>query len=98
MIQKTYYNEGRNCRVTFRVEPDRPAESVNLVGEFNDWDTSAKPLTRRKDGTFSTSIVLAPNRRYRFRYVIDGERWINDDQADDYVDNNHGETDSVVEV
>jgi 1,4-alpha-glucan branching enzyme len=98
MIQKTYYNEGRNCRVTFRVPADDSMESVHVAGEFNDWDPSAKPLARRRDGTYSTSLVLTPNQRYRFRYVVNGERWINDDQADDYVENVHGETDSVVEV
>lgn len=98
MIQKSYYSNDRQCRVTFRVSPDGPADSVHLVSEIDDWDTSARPLSRRKDGSFSASIALRPGNRYRFRYLIDGERWINDDQADDYVTNDYGGTDSVVEV
>lgn len=98
MIQKSYYRDGRQCRVTFRLSTEGQAETVHLVSELDDWDESARPLTRRKDGTFSTSIVMRPGNRYRFRYLIDGQHWVNDEQADDYVENAYGGTDSVVEV
>lgn len=98
MIQKSYYGSGNQCRVTFRYTPDREVSSVNLVSELDDWDQSARPLTRRKDGSYSVSIVMRPGSRYRFRYLIDGDQWENDDQADAYVQNDFGGTDSVVEV
>jgi hypothetical protein len=37
-------------------------------------------------------------RRYRFRYLLDGERWANDGAADDYVANDFGVDDSVIDL
>ncbi len=98
MISKSFYNNGRTCRVTFRYCPEEPAERAHLVSSHDDWDTAARPMTRRKDGCFSTSVVLSAGARVQFRYLIDGERWVNDEQADEYVNNVHGETDGVVTV
>jgi len=41
---------------------------------------------------------LKPENRYRFRYLLDGEVWENDDSADEYIPNEFGTEDSVVEV
>lgn len=98
MISKSFYNNGRTCRVTFRVCPDGPANSVNLVSSHDGWDLAARPMTRRKDGCYSTSIVLASGAEVHFRYLIDGEQWMNDEQADEFINNNHGETNGVVRV
>ena len=38
------------------------------------------------------------NKEYKFKYFIDGERWENDDAADEYVTNEHGTEDSVIKV
>jgi len=56
------------------------------------------PHEARKDGSFTLTISLKPGRRYRFRYLLDGERWENDWAADAYVSNPFGSDDSVVEV
>jgi len=74
------------------------AQVVHLCGEFNDWSRSEHPLKRRKDGRFSRSISLRAGRTYRFRYLLDRERWENDWAADDYVENPFGTEDSVLEV
>ena len=39
---------------------------------------------------FRTVVDLRASRRWRFRYVLDGERWENDWAADDYLPNSHG--------
>lgn len=46
---------------------------------------------------FRTVVDLRASRRWRFRYVLDGERWENDWAADDYLPNSHGADDSVVD-
>ena len=56
------------------------------------------PMTRRKDGRFSVTVTLSQGRSYRFRYLIDGERWENDSAADEYVDNGFGSKDGLVTV
>ncbi len=84
------------CKVTFELAAQEDVTSVHLCGEFNDWSTSAIPMTRRKDGTFKTTVALEADRSYRFRYLLDGERWENDWAADDYVPNDYGGDDAVV--
>lgn len=98
MLIKNYSKSGRICRVTFKVPVEVEAGSVSLLGDFNDWDPEADPLTKRKDGTFSTTISLESGNSYRFRYLLDGERWENDWEADMYVPNDFGSDDSVIAV
>jgi hypothetical protein len=44
------------------------------------------------------TVVLDAGRTYRFRYMLDGQRWDNDWAADAYVGNNFGGDDSVVDL
>jgi 1,4-alpha-glucan branching enzyme len=98
MISKSYYNNGNTCRVTFRIQPDSDVQSVHLVSDLDNWDMSSRAMARRKDGSFSTSLVMKQGSRVQFRYLLDQRTWVNDDQADEFVDNTHGETDGVVRV
>jgi anti-anti-sigma factor len=66
----------------------RPTDVV-VVGELNDWTPGTHPMTGATAGRTCT-LTLPPGRRYRFRYLLDGQRWENDWDADDYVDNNYG--------
>jgi len=95
-MRKTYTKTGRSCRVTFELPSDVDAQSVVVCGEFNDWDVKMHPMKRRKDGSFSTTLSLKPGESYRFRYLLDGERWENDWIADRYVANEYGTQDSLV--
>ena len=97
-MKKNYTKTGRICRVTFSLPAEVGAETAFLCGDFNDWDPNAHPLKRRKDGSFSTTLSLIAGREYRFRYLIDGERWENDWNADKYLPNAFGSEDSVVIV
>ena len=98
MLDKAYTKTGRSCRVTFELPAEIEAQSAALCGEFNNWDPSAYPMKKRKDGRFSLTISLKPGSDYRFRYFLDGQRWENDPQADGYVANGYGSNDSVVTV
>ena len=98
MVEKAYSQNRRSCRVTFELPADVRAECVYLCGEFNEWSQTAQPMKRQRDGGFLLTISLKPGREYRFRYLLDGERWENDEQADAYVPNPYGSEDSVVKV
>ena len=99
MISKSYTKSGSSCRVTFRVPTeDLEAEQVSVLGDFNDWDPESHPLKLRKNGTFSVTFSLEAGRPYRFRYLADGERWFNDEQADSTERNRFGTEDAVLEL
>jgi 1,4-alpha-glucan branching enzyme len=82
---------------TFRLPDVHGAESAHVVGEFNEWSHTAHPMVRTGDG-FQAQIALDPGRAYRFRYLLDGERWENDWNADAYVPNEFGGDDSVIDL
>ena len=97
-LKKQYLKKTRTCKVTFSLQKEAvgSANNVSLVGDFNEWNKEAVPMKRLKNGTFTTTLTLAPNKEYHFRYFVDGERWENDWNADKYVPNSHGSDDSVV--
>lgn len=94
MLKKRRFTRDNVVKVTFNLPADAARESVRVVGEFNQWEGT--PLERHKDGTWRTTVALDPGREYQFRYLVDGERWVNEPAADDYVRNPYGEDNSVV--
>ncbi|MCA9998346.1 MAG: isoamylase early set domain-containing protein [Anaerolineales bacterium] len=74
------------------------AQEVALLGEFNEWNPESHVMKQLKDGSFSLSVSLPAGQDYRFRYLLDGARWENDWEADDYVVNEHGGKDSLVKL
>jgi 1,4-alpha-glucan branching enzyme len=98
MLKKTIAKSGKTCRVTFSVPSEVEAKEICLCGDFNDWSPSSHPMKLRKDGSFSTSVTLETGKDYRFRYLLDGERWENDWEADAYTPNDFGSEDSVIRV
>ena len=96
-MDKQHTNDSGETLVTFRVPVEVRARTVSVVGEFNGWSEHAHPM-RRDNDTFCAVIPLTPGRSYRFRYLLDGERWLNDWAADAYVPNQFGGADSVVDL
>ncbi|MCC6348195.1 MAG: hypothetical protein IT347_01215 [Candidatus Eisenbacteria bacterium] len=73
------------------------ANTVNLAGEFNAWSTSADPMTKAPDGSFTLTKALAPG-RYAYKFVVDGTQWKEDPNAAEFVDDGYGGKNSVVVV
>jgi len=96
VIRKVLGDELGTVVVTFGLEPGVVADAVAIAGDFNGWSVDGNPMVREADGSFHTSLVLEIGREYRFRYVLDGERWVNAWDADDYAPNDFGGEDSVV--
>ena len=83
--------------VTFQMPAQFWAETVALVGDFNNWDQWATMMTQDgPDGCWQAALDLDEGREYQFRYVADGQYWHNDGAADKYVANEHGTSNSVV--
>lgn len=70
--------------------------AVSLVGDFNDWDVNAVPLTL-DNGVWSTTLPLAPG-RHVYAFVVNGKRWIADPRAPQAPDADFGRPGSVILV
>ena len=81
--------------VTFRYSGE--GSSVNLAGEFNSWSTSADPLKKSSDGTWTITKKLAPG-RYAYKFVIDGGTWKTDPAAKESVDDGFGGKNGIIVV
>ena len=99
-MKKNYGKKPETCSVTFVLPKEAAvgAETVALVGDFNNWDTESLLLKKRKDGSFSISRILPSGAKYQFRFLINGEKWENAWDADEYVRNEQGTENSVVAV
>jgi 1,4-alpha-glucan branching enzyme len=101
MIKKQFLKSKPVCKATFTLpqEAAPEAKEVALVGDFNEWDTQAGiPMKKQKDGVFKAVVELESGKEYQFRYLIDGETWENDWEADGYVTNGVDGENSIVRV
>ena len=75
------------CKVTFKISKDvaNQAGGACLVGDFNNWDEKSHPMKPLRDGSFTLTLDLDKGKEYAFRYLIDGQRWENDSEADKQV-------------
>ncbi|HKQ47567.1 MAG TPA: glycogen-binding domain-containing protein [Phycisphaerae bacterium] len=62
------------------------AKAVFLAGTFNNWDESATPMERARDGTWRITLNLPPG-RYEFKFVVDGH-WCCEPNSEDEMDPN----------
>lgn len=97
-LKKQYLKNKPVCKVTFTLPKDmaNSAQSVALVGDFNEWDQDSTPMKRRKDGSFDATVSLDAGHEYQFRYLLDSTTWENDDSADKYVRTPYGDADNSV--
>lgn len=62
------------------------AKSVKLVGDFNDWDSSATALTRVSgEGVWSVSVPLRPG-QYRYQFLVDDSTRVADPRVPEIPD------------
>ena len=79
-------------KLTFSFNaPD--ALSVQLVGDFTHWQKSPINLRKQSDGTWGTSVELAPG-TYHYRFLVDGQ-WRDDPECTLRVANPFGSENSV---
>lgn len=74
--------------VSFDFVSPSAAESVAVVGGFNNWDRAALPLNLQLDGkTWKGSAEIAPG-VYPYLFVLNGNQWIKDPKAPPFPDAN----------
>jgi 1,4-alpha-glucan branching enzyme len=86
-FKKQYLKSKAVCKVTFKISKDEAheAESVRLVGDFNNWDKTSAPMKKLKDGSFTATLELEKDAKYQFRYLLNDLQWENDAAADEYL-------------
>lgn len=92
-IKKTYLKDGERCRVTFNLKDYPGAKTVQILGDFNNWDRNSEPIKKTKTGVFSKSLTFDAGREYHFRYLIDHAVWENELEADKFVPNGFDSSD-----
>jgi 1,4-alpha-glucan branching enzyme len=97
MIRKESHPDGHMVKVTFSLPTTLWAESVALVGDFNQWNPTSHPLHQsRSSGEWEIVLLLPSGKAFQFRYLINGTDWHNDWHADRYEPNVYGSDNSVV--
>ena len=72
------------------------ATSLSVVGDFNDWDVSATPMTL-EGGVWSVTLPVTPG-RHVYAFVVNGTRWVADPRAPRATDSDFGRPGSVIIV
>jgi chromosome partitioning protein len=72
------------------------AESVYVVGDFNNWSRNESSRMEKDNGTWTKKIALEPG-RYRYRFVVN-DSWVEDPSNAQKAENPFGGMDSLLEV
>lgn len=94
LLQGSVTDNGDAVRFNLRL-PTR-ASAVALVGDFNDWSSTATPMAHQsQDGSWSASVPLVPG-RHVYAFIVDGKRWLVDPMAPQVPDEGLGPANAVV--
>lgn len=75
------------------------AESVELAGSWNGWDTGKHRLSdTNKNGTWEIRIKLKKGSQYYYQFLINGEEWTNDPGSPFNIDDGFGGKNSVLNL
>ncbi len=71
------------------------ANSIYLVGDFNNWDQCSLAMKKREDGYWETYLELSPG-EYQYKYLIDG-KWEND-VTEEMIPNQFGTMNNIIRI
>jgi hypothetical protein len=74
------------------------AGAVSLAGEFNGWDPGQTHFSRTDGGVWRAEIDPPAPGDYRYKFVIDGKRWIDDPANACKVDDGYGGFNSLIGI
>ena len=84
-------------RLTVSASSDLEGESCALVGTFNQWDETALPMERTGDGRWRVEVELEAG-VHRYKFCLDGERWVPDPASEENEDDGFGSENSVLRL
>ncbi|MFA5928186.1 MAG: AAA family ATPase [Candidatus Margulisiibacteriota bacterium] len=77
--------------------PKMDAKTVQIAGEFNNWNPERSSLKQDENGNWKISFPLTSGTAYQYKYVIDGE-WVVDPQNEEVAETTIGGINSVITV
>jgi hypothetical protein len=80
--------------IEFRVPAEFGALHADVAGDFTAWVPLA--MERAPAGEFRLLLQLEPGRRLCYRFLLDGDTWMNDPNATEFVTMPNGAAVSVV--
>ena len=84
--------------VRFSIEAPL-ANQVHVVGDWNEWDPAAHPLSDDDgDGVWEAEIALSPRKEYRYQFYIDNKTWLPDPRVPLKVDDGFGGQNSILRI
>lgn len=96
-VKKQFIKTKPVCKVTFSLEA-KQANSVAVIGDFNNWNPSEGVLSKLKNGTFKAAFDLPKENSFEYKYLVDDD-FVNEAEADGYRWNDFaGSENSVLEV
>ena len=84
-------------RLVFVFHDDH-ADSVAVAGDFNGWSQRAAPLRRNGSGLWSIEIMVPRAGRFEYKFIINGQRWIDDPSNGLKAPDNYGGLNSVLVI
>jgi serine protease AprX len=86
-----------NGRLMF-IFHDDSAQSVSVAGDFNGWSQAATPLKRDDSGLWVSEIVVPQAGLFEYKFIVDGQRWIEDPSNGMKAPDNYGGFNSVLVI
>jgi serine protease AprX len=86
-----------NGRLLF-VFHDADAKSVSVAGNFNGWNRLATPLKRDVSGLWTTEILAPRAGRFEYKFIVNGQRWLEDPSNGMKAPDSYGGLNSVLVI
>jgi len=95
VLKKRFFKTKQEVEVAFELTHEA-AGQVALLCEANGWD----PIEMKQDkrGRFRAKLRLPKERKFQFRYLVDGTTWTNDEEADGYCRNQFGGENGILDT
>jgi len=88
------------CQLTFELPLDaaQGANQIQVLGDFNNWNPAEAPAMKKGKNAYTAQVSVEAGSTYQFKYLVDGQQWINDNQADRYIAGPFGAENSVLDI
>jgi 1,4-alpha-glucan branching enzyme len=74
------YSAKRNLHHAYFFCQAPEAKQVSIVGDLNNWNPNANPLTRQPDGRWMASLELSHG-YHQYAFLVDGKRALDPNAA-----------------